>query len=117
MKSTNEACCSLFQSSYLKIVKDRFLPPPVPVLYSQNGVIEWAKDDKEASYLSMLTHATTKSCRPYLQTLQSLFGKYQIKAIPLLHYSNFSCVAFVLDFCYERGFSLSRVMSHNGDLT
>ena len=52
VKCTDVACCSLFQSSYLKVIKDRFLPPPIPVVYSQNG-IEWAKDDKEASYLSL----------------------------------------------------------------
>ena len=33
-------------------MKDRFLPPPLPVVYSSTG-IEWAKDDKEASYLSL----------------------------------------------------------------
>ena len=31
---------------------ERFLPPPLPVVYSSTG-IEWAKDDKEASYLSL----------------------------------------------------------------
>ena len=33
-------------------MKDKFLPPPLPVVYSSTG-IEWAKDDKEASYLSL----------------------------------------------------------------
>ena len=46
VKCTDEACCLPFQSSYLKIMKDRFLPPLVPVVYSQNGVIELAKDEK-----------------------------------------------------------------------
>ena len=52
VKRTDVACCSLFQSSYLKVIKDRFLPPPIPVVYSQN-CIEWAKDDKEALHLSL----------------------------------------------------------------
>ena len=50
VKCTDKACCSPFQLSYLKIMKDRFLPPPLPVVYSSAG-IKWAKDDKEASYL------------------------------------------------------------------
>ena len=107
VKCTDEACCSLFQSSYLVIMKDQFLPPPVPVVYSQNGVTEWAKDDKEASSLFLFQnipclmpkHAITTSkgnsiriflpfnkgysCRPYLRNLRSLFGKYQVMAIPL----------------------------------
>ena len=33
-------------------MKDTFLPPPLPVVYSSTG-IEWAKDNKEASYLSL----------------------------------------------------------------
>ena len=52
VKCPDTVCCSSFQSLYLKIMKDRFLPPPVPVVYSSRG-IEWAKDDKEATYLSL----------------------------------------------------------------
>ena len=52
VKCTDKACCSPFLSSYLKIMKDRFLPPPLSVVYSSTG-IKWAKDDKEASYLSL----------------------------------------------------------------
>ena len=33
-------------------MKDRFLSPPLTAVYSSTG-IEWAKDDKEASYLSL----------------------------------------------------------------
>ena len=33
-------------------MKDRLLPSPLPVFYSSSG-IEWARDDKEASYLSL----------------------------------------------------------------
>ena len=50
VKCTDTACCSPFQSPYLKIMKDRFLPPPLPVVFSSTG-IEWAKDDTEATYL------------------------------------------------------------------
>ena len=52
VKCNDTACCSPFQSSYLKIMKDKFLPPPLPVTFSSTG-IKWAKDDKEATYLSL----------------------------------------------------------------
>ena len=43
---------SSFQSSYLKVVPKRFLPPSLPVVHTCNG-IEWEKDDKDATYLSL----------------------------------------------------------------
>ena len=46
LKCTDPKCCSSFQSSYLKVVPERFLPSPLPVVHTRNG-IEWAKDDKE----------------------------------------------------------------------
>ena len=52
VKCTEEACCSPFLPTYLKVVIDRFLAPPLPVVYSSTG-IEWAKDDKEALFLSL----------------------------------------------------------------
>ena len=52
VKCTNPKCCSSFQSSYLKVVPKRFLPSPLPVVHTRNG-IEWAKDDKDATYLSL----------------------------------------------------------------
>ena len=72
VKCTDVACCSPFQSSYLKVIKDRFLPPPIPVVYSQNG-IEWAKDDKEASYLSLFQNIALQA---------SLTPKQAIKKFP-----------------------------------
>ena len=52
MKCTYPKCCSSFQSSYLKLVPKRFLPPPLPVVHTRNG-IELGKDDKDANYLSV----------------------------------------------------------------
>ena len=52
VKCTDPKCCSSFQSSYLKVVPKRFLPSPLPVVHTRNG-IEWAKDDKDATYLSL----------------------------------------------------------------
>ena len=52
VKCTDPKCCSSFQSSYLKVVPKRFLPLPLPVVHMRNG-IEWAKDDKDATYLSL----------------------------------------------------------------
>ena len=50
VKCTDTACCSPFQSSYLNITKDRFLSPPLPVIFSSAG-IKWEKDGKESTYL------------------------------------------------------------------
>ena len=52
VKCTDPKCCSSFQSSYLKVVPKRFLPPPLPVVHMRNR-IEWKKDDKDATYLSL----------------------------------------------------------------
>ena len=48
VKCTDPKCCSSFQSSYLKVLPKRFLPPPLSVVHTRNG-IEWAKDDKDAT--------------------------------------------------------------------
>ena len=37
------------QSSYLKVVPKRYLPPPLLVFHTRNGN-EWAKDDKDVTY-------------------------------------------------------------------
>ena len=51
VKCRDLKCCWSFQSSYLKVVPKRFLPPPLPVAHTRKG-IEWARDDKNATYLS-----------------------------------------------------------------
>ena len=38
VKCTDPKCCSSFQSSYLKVVPKRFLPPPLPVVYTRNRI-------------------------------------------------------------------------------
>lgn len=40
-------------------MKDRFLPPPLPVLFSSTE-IKWAKDDKEATYFFLFLNVTLK---------------------------------------------------------
>ena len=39
-----ESSCSPFQLPYINIMKDRFVPPHLPVVFSSTGM-EWAKDD------------------------------------------------------------------------
>ena len=60
VKCTDEKCCSRFQSSYLKVVPDRFLPPPIPVAHTLMGV-EWVKDDKDAKYLSLYQNMSLRN--------------------------------------------------------
>ena len=57
VKCTDTACCSPFQSSYLK--KMNKLSHPLPVVFSLT-VIGWAKDDKEATYLLLFQNAHWK---------------------------------------------------------
>ena len=38
VKCTDPKCCSSFQSSYLKVVPKRFLPPPLPVVHTRNAI-------------------------------------------------------------------------------
>ena len=74
VKCTDTACCSPFQSSYLKLMKHRFLPPPLPVVLSSTG-IEWAKDDKEATYLPLFQKVTiyqNMSVRNFLGTFLTI---------------------------------------------
>ena len=55
--------CSPFQSSSLKTMKDRFLPPPLPITFSSTGII-LAKEDKEAHTYpnSKMLHQKVISC-------------------------------------------------------
>ena len=38
VKCTDPKCCLSFQSSYLKVVPQRFLPPPLPVVHTLYGI-------------------------------------------------------------------------------
>ena len=106
VKCTDVACCSPFQSSYLKVIKDRFLPPPIPVVYSQNG-IEWAKDDKEASHLSLFQNIALQA---------SLTPKQAIKKFPKGIPHDYSCPSTkdVLTgrLCYHCGLYFGRIKSN-----
>ena len=54
VKCTSSTCCQPFESNCLKVVKDRFLPPPLPLQSCKfNGLVR-AKDDKDGVYLSLL---------------------------------------------------------------
>ena len=48
VKCTDKKCCSSFKSFYLKLVPQRFLPPPLPITLTANG-IKWAKDDNDVT--------------------------------------------------------------------
>ena len=50
MKCADSRCCLSFQSSYLKVVAKNF--SPLPVAHTRDG-FEWAKDDKDATHLSL----------------------------------------------------------------
>ena len=106
VKCTDVVCCSPFQSSYLKVIKDRFLPPPIPLVYSQNG-IEWAKDDKEASYLSLFQNIALQA---------SLTPKQAIKKFPKGIQYDYSCPStkdvLTARLCYHCGLYFGSIKSN-----
>ena len=66
VKCTGINSCSSFQSSYLKAVPKRFLPSPLPVTHTRNG-IESAKDDKDATYLTLFRRISLQNALVYSQ--------------------------------------------------
>ena len=52
VKCEDKACCETFESSYLSIVNDRFLPPPLAVAQTKDGLLA-VVDDKKGKYLSL----------------------------------------------------------------
>ena len=54
VKCKDSKCCSSFRSSYLKVVKDKFLPPPISVTPTTTSGLKWIKRDVDAHYLSLL---------------------------------------------------------------
>ena len=64
VKCTGINSCSSFQSSYLKAVPKRFLPSPLPVIHARNG-IESAKDDKDATYLTLYRSISLQNALMY----------------------------------------------------
>ena len=66
VKCTGINSCSSFQSSCLKVVPERFLPSPLPVIHTRNG-IESAKDDKDATYLTLYRSISLQNALMYAQ--------------------------------------------------
>ena len=66
VKCTDPNCCSSFQSSYLKIIPKRFLPPPKPVVHTRNG-IKWAKDYKNVTYLFLYQNISLQNALIHAQ--------------------------------------------------
>ena len=50
VKCKNEACCCPFRSSYLTILNDKFLPPPIPVVQTIDGLQWETSKEKNATY-------------------------------------------------------------------
>ena len=92
VKCTDKKCCSSFKSSYLKLVPQRFLPPPLPITHTANG-IEWAKDDKDATYLSLYQNMVLRSTL----TTDRIKKKYP-KGVPY----DFSCPVLSQDVIKQR---------------
>ena len=61
VKCKDSKCCSPFRSSYLKVVKDRFLPPPILVTRTTTSGLKWVKRDVDAHYLSLTQNLALKA--------------------------------------------------------
>ena len=61
VKCKDSKCCSPFRSSYLKVVKNRFLPPPISVTRTTTSGLKWVKQDIDARYLFFTQSLTFKA--------------------------------------------------------
>ena len=60
VKCKDSKCCIPFRSNYLKVVKDRFLPPPIPVTRTTTSGLKWVQRDVDAHYLSLIQNLALK---------------------------------------------------------
>ena len=61
VKCVDENCCRPFRSNYLKIMTERFLPPPIAVTRSTINGLKWMKHDDDAHYLSLSQNLAFKA--------------------------------------------------------
>ena len=92
MKCKNEACCTPFGSSIRTVLKDRFLPPPIPVVQGEDG-IEWAKKDQGATYLRLFQALTLS---------ESLISKRAMRKFPKGIPFDYSCPSVPQDQVTKR---------------
>ena len=60
VKCKDSKCCSPFRSSYLKVAKDRFLPPPISVTCTTTSGLKWVKRDVDTDYLCLTQNLALK---------------------------------------------------------
>ena len=82
VKCNDRTCCLTFRSSYLEVIKDRFLPPPIPIVQTTDG-LKWVTDDKGATYLTLCQNLAMKDAVAPPSTVK----KYKQGGIPY-DYSN-----------------------------
>ena len=61
VKCKDSKCCNRFCLSYLKVVKDGFLPPPISVTRTTTSGLRWVKRDVDAHYLSLTQNIALKA--------------------------------------------------------
>ena len=61
IKCKDSKCSSPFRSSYLKVVKDKFLPPPISVTRTTTSGVKWVKRDVDSQYLSLTQKLALKA--------------------------------------------------------
>ena len=83
VKCKDSKCCSPFRSSYLKLVKNRFLPPPISVTRTIASGLKWVKRDVDAHYLSLTQNLA----------LEAQLGVTALKSFPKDIPYDYSCPA------------------------
>ena len=91
MKCCKPECCKPFRSSLLRTMGDRFLPSPLPVMQTPNG-LKWASCDKRATYLPLLQN---------IHIRKSLPSPSQPRAQSLLPY-DYSCPSITTEDSKKR---------------
>ena len=60
-KCKDSKCCRAFRSSYLKVVKDGFLPLPISVTRTTTSGLKWVKRGIDGHYLSLTQNLALKA--------------------------------------------------------
>ena len=78
-----EYCCRPFRSSYLKIVKERLLPPLIAIIRRTIRKLKWVQRDVDAHYLFLSENLAFKA----------QLGVTALKNLPKLTPYDYSCPA------------------------
>lgn len=116
VKCSDRACCEQPRSSYFSVIKERFLPPPLPLLQTTDGLCS-AVDDSNAQFSSLFinlalgksvlpTRATRRfpKCIPYDYACPSLQADLPKRVCGACgkYFASMKSMKAHLDHCHEK---------------